>query len=711
VTVARPLERLPLEPLAPPRHSHVSPERRATNGRLAPVRVEAGVERVGWSLVALVVVFWGLALWNGTSVAAWFNLAGVALVFAGLAAIWRVWAAAEPPKRYEQGSLMVLAAAGFLVWGYLQALLAPGYGTDSVAFNQYAAELFLDGRNPYEESMLPALDRFLVPTIYHTYLLDGTPVESLSYPALSFLLYVPALALGLSMQSAIFTDLAGWAIACLLLWRLLPRWGAWAAALIMSFAVYTSFVAGGVTDALFLPFVLLAVWQWDRYGDRSELGPSRWLGPFALGLAMAIKQLPWFLFPFLLVGIAWEARGRGQGCVRLPLKYAAVALAVFAGVNAPYIVASPSAWLEGVLTPLVNATVPGGQGLVNLPLFQHVGGELRHFTILGGIALIGAIALLALYYPRFKRAWVPLVGLVFFWPTRSFASYLVDLVPAALLAGATVRPALDRVPRLLAGARKPVLVGIGCAFAVFAALALTAKPPLDISIVSTRSTGQLGSVSRIDVRVRNTSDAPVRPHFSVSTAGRLTTFWYPLAGTQAAETPLVPPGATRTIALRAPNAESMPSLNGGFAVMAFTDEPATVSASGLVPPTPWRLVLLPRAITRPVQVGTPVALELKLIDRLGRSVHRAGVRVALGQVVYNQEALLPGETTINGRPIGQTPVTETTDARGRARFVVSGVQAQTDPVFFQAWIAPPGETPQGYSNLLSIQFAERTVVD
>lgn len=242
------------------------------------------MERVGWSLAALVVVFWGLALWNGSSVAAWFNLAGIGLVLAGLLAIWRVWASAQPPKRSEQALIMVLVAAGLLAWGYLQVLLAPGYGTDSVAFNQYAAELLLDGRNPYGHSMLPALDRFLVPTIYHTYLLDGTPVESLSYPALAFLLYVPALALGLSMQAAIFTDLAAWALACLLLWRLFPQRCAWAAALIMSFAVYTSFVAGGVTDALFLPFVLLAVWRWDRFGDPAEPGASRWLGPIALGL-------------------------------------------------------------------------------------------------------------------------------------------------------------------------------------------------------------------------------------------------------------------------------------------------------------------------------------------------------------------------------------------------------------------------------------------
>jgi hypothetical protein len=150
----------------------------------------------------------------------------------------------------------------------------------------------------------------------------------------------------------------------------------------------------------------------------------------------------------------------------------------------------------------------------------------------------------------------------------------------------------------------------------------------------------------------------------------------------------------------------MPSLNGGFAVVAFTDDPGTVSESRLVPPMRWRLVLVPRAITNPVPAGSPVKVTVKLIDRLGRPVRRSGVRVALGQIVYSQYALLPGEARINGRPVGQTPVVGSTDAGGVAHFVVRGARGVSDPVFFQAWIAPVDATPQGYSNLLSVQFAE-----
>ncbi len=54
---------------------------------------------------------------------------------------------------------------------------------------------------------------------------------------------------------------------------------------------YTDYLLGGVTDSLYLPFVLLAVWRWDRYRDPDERGTARWAGPLALGAAMAVGSV------------------------------------------------------------------------------------------------------------------------------------------------------------------------------------------------------------------------------------------------------------------------------------------------------------------------------------------------------------------------------------------------------------------------------------
>ena len=77
------------------------------------------------------------------------------------------------------------------MWSYTQIVAAPGYGTDEVAFDQYAAQLLLHGINPYVHSMARAFSLFHVSPNGYTFRLTGQPVTSLSYPALSFLVYVP----------------------------------------------------------------------------------------------------------------------------------------------------------------------------------------------------------------------------------------------------------------------------------------------------------------------------------------------------------------------------------------------------------------------------------------------------------------------------------------------------------------------------------------
>ena len=60
-------------------------------------------------------------------------------------------------------------AVGRLVWrGFALLGVAaaagsgPGYGTDELAFDQYAAQLFAHFHNPYQHSMAPSLAMFHV---------------------------------------------------------------------------------------------------------------------------------------------------------------------------------------------------------------------------------------------------------------------------------------------------------------------------------------------------------------------------------------------------------------------------------------------------------------------------------------------------------------------------------------------------------------------
>jgi uncharacterized membrane protein len=660
-------------------------------------------ERVGWTLVAVLVGLTAMQSWAGSVTVPGANLVSVVLILVSLLAMWRIWARPGGLHTWEELSLLVALMVAISYFAAQVWITQPSYGTDAVAFDQYAGWLTLHGLNPYTQSMAPSLAQFHVPAIFHTYRLNGTAVTQLSYPAGSFLVYLPLLAIGIHAQAANIVDLAFWLASGVLMWRVLPREARWASGLVMSAIIYLSFIIGGVTDSLYLPFVLLAVWRWDRYGKAAERTAARWIGPLALGLAASVKQTPWFLAPFLLIGLYHEAVADGRKPLPVLARYLGIAVGAFVAVNLPFLIANAAAWARGSVVPLLSPTIPDGQGLINLTIFErHGGGRLDLYTLAALSFTLLALVAFALRYQMLKRAWVLMVAVSFFFPTRSFGSYLFMLVPAALVAGMTVDAvAHGGAPARLGRGARVGLASVAALSLGAALLALIAPPPLSIRIVGTRSTGQLQSLDEIDVRVSNRTGATQRPNFTVNDAEHATTFWYPLGDDTP---PVLGPHATAVFHLHAPNTSSMPGIDAPIFVEAFTASPATVSTSPRYLVSSLSAQITPDAVDHPVVVGTTVTLTLQLNNRFGSSVHQAGVPVTLGQVVYGQNAIIPAESSINGQAEGATPVTALTNATGAATFVVEGVQAQDAPVMYQAWLGDSGNVPHGYSNMVSIQY-------
>ena len=246
-----------------------------------------------WTLAALSLL--GLAIQLSLS-ATTFPLVGFAsavLGAAGLATLAVTWTNIASPSltRVLPWAVLGLTVAAVVVVGVVQIYTSPSYGTDEIAFDQYAATLALHGHNPYLHSMAPSFAIYHVSPNGYTFHLDGSPVTALSYPALSFLVYLPFLALGIHAQLAVLVNLAAWLIATVLVFLMLPRRMAPIAVVVGSLGIYVTNAIGGVTDALFVPLLVIAAYQWDRFGD------ERWLrriaGPIALGLAMGVKQTPW----------------------------------------------------------------------------------------------------------------------------------------------------------------------------------------------------------------------------------------------------------------------------------------------------------------------------------------------------------------------------------------------------------------------------------
>lgn len=651
-------------------------------------------EIAGWSIVAILVILEGLNVWTGQLDLGDSLAVSNVLLIGGFSALIVMWSSQRAAK-FTQISLLVCAVLGVVFLATQAVLRNPSYGTDEISFDQYAAQLLLHGVNPYVHSMAPSLARFHVPDIYRTYTLSGTTITRLSYPAASFLFYLPSLLFGLNVQAAVATDLVMWILSCLLLWVLLPINLKWMSAVLLIADMYLYMSVGGVTDVVYMPFLILALWRWDDFYKYPSESWRKWMAPVTLGIACAVKQTPWFLIPFLVIGLAVECRDANVSRWKVIGQYLGAVSAVFVFINLPFILWSPSQWLRDVVVPLTTPTEPGGQGLIGWTIFEHFGGQLRFFSLAGALVFGASIFAFLGWYPLFKRSWPFLVAATFFFPTRSFGSYLIMLIPAGLVAGSTcsvARYSGSRFARILTLALSAGVVGM-------LTLAALAKPALRLTILKEGSTGQLQSIDYLTLRVTNTSGLFVQPHYAVTPTGQISSFWNVINGPKS-----FGPHERATVTLEAPNFESMPSIEGGFIVDAFSAHPSEMSSTSELRVNKVSTYLVSEYSDRIQPIRKIDRLYVEVVNQFGSAIHKSGIRVNLGQVIYAQTGLEFGEVSINGAAEGHTPVVAQTNAHGVASFTVEGVQTQSAPVFFQAWISRPGHPPTGYSNVVTIQF-------
>ena len=464
--------------------------------------------------------------------------------------------------------------------------------TDAAAFDQVAARSLLHGANPYGASLSAGAARLLdIPARYWTYTVTGSHVSHFSYPAGSLLLDAFAMALGLHHAVVDWVDLTAWLVTVVLLFALLPSALRWLACLIgVTTALLGSFTSGG-TDAMFLPFLMLAVWRWDRFGQGRDAGVARWIGPIALGLACSVKQTPWFCVPILATGIFLEARRAGRRGAGLVLRYLATVLGVFAVVNVAFIIWGPAAWLHGTVTPLVGGLVADGQGLVSLATHGVTGGvNLTMLSVAAVMALAAVIAAFVVWYPHLKRIWLVLVPIPLFFSPRSLSSYLVDLFPAAMLAAITVRGARQPVPEptvqphsAAAHRRRQwsILVVVApCIGIIFACVMAFGGAPLQMSVrgVTTSQDGFL--LDEVTVWVHNTTAQTVEPHFMVNAGSNPNGFWPTSTGRHVV---VLGPHASATVRLEATAPTGAPQPGAHWLVEAYTVGPTWLSTSPLEP--------------------------------------------------------------------------------------------------------------------------------
>jgi hypothetical protein len=325
------------------------------------------------------------------------------------------------------------------------------YHNDAIALNECSARLVLEGRNPYAElDLFTCYGRLQIGPDRTTPLRRGLFVDEViypsddaldaawdqrsrgvgtneefvwrpSYPALSFLFLLPAVAVGLDTN---YLYVACLLVAMALVIARAPRTlRPFFLTGLLGAASLAAFTVGGSSDLLYaLPLVIAWLWR-----DR------RWAA-VAFGIAVATKQIAWFFAPFYLIAVV-SAHGWRRG-----LRDVAIAAGIFVATNLPFIVRDTEAWVLGILTPVLEPMFPRGAGVV----FLSTNGGLPLLPAFMYAAVEVTVGLACLFVAWRTRRTSPELGAVLavlplFFAWRSLFSYFF-LLPLFAFAGLARMP-------------------------------------------------------------------------------------------------------------------------------------------------------------------------------------------------------------------------------------------------------------------------------
>lgn len=305
--------------------------------------------------------------------------------------------------------------------------VTPFYGTDGLALSHLAAERLLAGLDPYTfTTQVSDLERFGVPEYaITTTTFGGLIAPSVSYPAASFLIYVPALLLGI--HDLRWVTLAG-EILCLVVLALAvpPSWRIVALLVVLGNVDLGAYgTSGGRTDWLWVaPCMLMIV----------DVHSGHWIrGGLWFGLAAAMKQQPWLLAPFLLVWLYHLGDAPRGSRIRHVVRFAGSAGGTFVIINLPFMALDPIAWIRGVGAPILEPLIPHGQGLSLISQYGLIDLPKAFYSIMAIGSLVTLAVVYGLAYHRAPNAVWVLPVVVLWFGYRSYQDYFLYWVPLLTL--------------------------------------------------------------------------------------------------------------------------------------------------------------------------------------------------------------------------------------------------------------------------------------
>ncbi|MFJ3309311.1 hypothetical protein ACIPSA_40960 [Streptomyces sp. NPDC086549] len=410
------------------------------------------------------------------------------------------------------------------------------------------------------------------------------------YPPLAPLLTAPMLWLGRGGAPATAAATGALIVGAVVMWRMLPvPWRSAATMACLGFGFLPSYARLGYPAILGMVLLVPVVVRWPRTGRGGRLGAAGIARAACLGAACAAQQLPWFVAPFLLAGIYAVRRGElgGRAAGLVILRIVGVATTAWLLINTYFIVSEPGPWLKGIALPLTQGAVLHGQGLVGISLYFTNGSDrldwYSHASMLLAAALL---ALFVLFVRRLGPAATVLPWLAFYLATRSQDGYYLMMTPLWLAAAVTTplsefEHAWQPRPRPLTGTRRrpalaAAIVLLITPALVSAALAVSGRPPLRIQVTSVRRTSE-SVVSALILKVVNTEDSALTPHYTLTTGQGMNKYWSVVRGPAT-----IPAHSTVSVELRPPEGRfPLPRPSVRIRLRAFTATPQTLSSQDI----------------------------------------------------------------------------------------------------------------------------------
>ena len=383
---------------------------------------ESLILKCSYLLVAVVALKLGFFMWSNVNLTDNFT-AQIAVLLVYLGSFFSLFIFLYESSTQKLSFLisLLLVCGSFL---YLLSTLSnkPQFGTDGILFSRYSVDLILEGKNPYSCSMEPAFEKYGLDLGWSTPTTDGGRVTSLSYPALSVLIYLPFVLLGVSNINLVTFSI--FLITVLFIFIQSPSYlRLFALSVLLVDLNLCLFTTGGVFDIIWVFPLLFAMKYWINKPKLSAL---------FMGLAFSVKQTPYIIVPFLIIWILKQSESILIGIKKL-LVYFSIAFFVFLLPNLPFIVNDPKSWFSSVMTPIAGSRqlIVFGQGLSSITYHGLVIFPKEFYTL----ATIGImVAMLLIYLINFDKvkywAWIS-PSFILWFNYRSLQNYFIFFIPVA----------------------------------------------------------------------------------------------------------------------------------------------------------------------------------------------------------------------------------------------------------------------------------------